>query len=262
MSTLLKNTLILGALMNITNETMCVIEQSLFDTYCIKSKISFFFKTHEATFYKLAGSLNGRSFIGTLDVLKSNIVENKFTFSVSGRFDDDDDDDNDSLKNHILADNVLLSAINEVNQLVNDNFARVMPLFYKSFYMGVGSFFFVNEAIEQLTLDMTPEFYLNLEFGRKDDDTMMVSKSLMFTSYATKKGLKEIQYQLPDCLTLRKINDHSDVDEFKKILLREYMSSYSRTTSNELVLALSDFDALSYASIVDHLKIQSMQDIT
>jgi hypothetical protein len=259
MSTLLKNTLILGALMNITNETMRVIEQSLFDTYGIKSKISFFFKTHEATFYKLAGSLNERSFVGTLDVLKSNIVENKFTFSVSGHFDDDDN----SLKNHILSDNVLLIAINEVNQLVHDNFARVMPLFYKSFYLGVGSFFFINEAIEQLTLDMTPEFYLNLEFGRKDDDTMMVSKSLMFTSYATtKKGLKEIQYQLPDCLTLRKINDHSGVDEFKKTLLREYMSSYSRTTSNELVLALSDFDTLSYESIVDHLKIQSMQDIT
>lgn len=49
MSTLLKNTLILGALMNITNETMCVIEQSLFDTYGIKSKISFFFKTHYAS---------------------------------------------------------------------------------------------------------------------------------------------------------------------------------------------------------------------
>lgn len=258
MSTLLKNTLILGALMNITNETMRVIEQSLFDTYGIKSKTSFFFKTHEATFYKLAGTLNGRSFIGTIDVLKSNIVENKFTFSVSGRFDDD----TDSLKNHVLADNVLLIAINEVNQLVNDNFARVMSLFYKSFYLGVGSFFFINEAIEQLMLDMTPEFYLNLEFGRKDDDTMVVSKSLMFTSYATKKGLKEIQYQLPDCLTLRKINDHSGVDEFKKTLLREYMSSYSRTTCKELVLALDDFDTLSYENIIEYLKVQSMQDIS
>lgn len=257
MSTLFENTLILGDLMHINNEFISVIEKSLFDTYSIKSKISFFFKTDDATFYQLSGCLNDRPFVGTLDVLKSNLVENKFTFTVSGRFDDDED----SLKIHILSDNLLLIAINEVNQLVHANFARMMPLFYKCFYLGVGSFFFINEKIEQLNIDMTPEVYLNLEFERKDDDIMVVSKSLMFTSYTTKKGLKEIQYQLPNCLTLKTITDTVSLDDFKRTLLREYMSSYSRTTSKELVLALDDFDTLSYESIVEYVKVQSMQDI-
>lgn len=254
---LLKNTLILGDLMHITNELMSVIEKSLFDTYGIKSKIYFFFKTDDATFYQLSGSFNDRPFVGTLDVLKSNLVKNKFTFTVSGRFDDDAD----SLKNHILAENLLLVAINEVNQLVHANFDRLMNLFYKCFYLGVGSFFFVSEEIEQLNIDMTPEVYLNLEFCRKDDDTMVVSRSLMFTSYTTKKGLKEIKYQLPDCLTLKTITDAASLDDFKRTLLREYMSSYSRTTCKELVLALDDFDTLSYENIIEYLKVQSMQDI-
>jgi hypothetical protein len=44
-------------------------------------------------------------------------------------------------------------------------------------------------------------------------------------------------------------------------LNNEFMSRYSIITNNRLLLPIENFDTLSYGVILDHLKIQSMNDI-
>lgn len=247
--------------MKLTDDFMSAVKKSLFDTYGIKCEISLDSFTSHDVFLRLKGSLNERDFLGSLDILKSRSIENNFSFYISGRFVGEIHDD---FIKHILSTNPLFVAMHEINQFVIEQFSRKIPFVYKSFYIGVGEFFYTNDQIEQLKIDMTPDFYINLSIGRKlhdkeskvDDNT-----DLLFVSYRTKNDLKQIQYQLPACLTMKKLNDHDDLDDFKKTLLKEYMSRYSRITNNKLLLPIENFDTLSYGVILDHLKIQSMNDI-
>lgn len=247
--------------MRLTDDFMSAVKNALFDKYSIKCEISMDSFTSHDVFLRLKGSLNGRDFSGSLDILKSRSIENNFSFYISGRFVDELPE---AFIKHILFDNPLFVAMHEINQFVIEQFSRKIPFIYKSFCIGVGDFFYMNEQIEQLKIDMTPDFYLNLSIGRKlhDKDSKVDDNTdLLFVSYKTKNDLKQIQYQLPACLTLKKLNDHDNLDEFKKTLLREYMSRYSRITNNKLLLPLENFDYLSYEVILDYLKIQSMNDI-
>jgi hypothetical protein len=247
--------------MKLTDEFMSAIKNSLFDTYNIKCEISLNSFTSQDVFLRLEGTINERVFVGTMTILKSYSIENKFSFFIDGRFVGELHDD---FIKHISSTNPLFVAMHEVNQFVIEQFSRKIPFVYKSFYIGVGEFFYINNQIEQLKIDMTPEFYLNLSIGIKlhDKDSNLDGKTdLLFVSYSTKNNLKQIQYQLPACLTMKKLNEHDDLDEFKKTLLREYMSRYSRITKNRLLLPIENFDILSYGVILDHLKIQSMNDI-
>lgn len=247
--------------MKLTDEFMSAVKNSLFDTYNIKCEISLDSFTSQDVFLRLEGTIDDRDFAGTMTILKSYSIESKFSFFIEGRFVGEL---HDAFIKHILSTNPLFVAMHEINQFVIEQFSRKIPFVYKSFYIGVGEFFYINNQIEQLKIDMTPEFYLNLSIGIKiyDKESKIDDKTdLLFVSYSTKNELKRIQYQLPACLTMKKLNDHDNLDEFKKTLLREYMSRYSRVTKNRLLLPIENFDTLSYGVILDHLKIQSMNDI-
>lgn len=214
------------------------------------------------TRYELKGQLDNVNFGGSLNIACNK--GNEYSFNITGFFDGN----TRKFMDFILKRNQYTNAIKEINDYVSEHFDRSLHTIHNRFHIAMGDFSFDGKSFSNIKINATPTFVMSFEISSKQED-QIIDNSLIDFFYGVEEGkekascrtkrfydskhtLNELGSDVFSCL---------DLDMFKKILIREYMLSYSALTKIPIMLKTEDFISLSYEHLLDYLTVQRMNDI-
>lgn len=239
--------------MKLSKEFTQLIKQSLFDRYAIEDlKIT---REEQKDFirFSLKGIVNNESFFGSL-----NIIDNKnsiCSFTITGWFDDN----SRSFMNYVLKDNVYSKTISEIGEFLYSNFGRPLNIFVGRFHIGMGEFSFNGKKITNISINANPSFRSRIEIVPKENDKV-VDNILLEISYIFKND-KSIFNYATNSSKFYSSHNNMELDLLKKMLIREYMTTYASLTETTNLISFDEFNTLSYQHIIDYLIVQHMQEI-
>lgn len=249
--------------MEITEEFKNIFTQSLFDTYnikCISIEKNRVEKIENIYFisYKFDGLLDNIPFEGALNFFLQN--NGHCEFNVSGWFKDKREDFVES----ITKNNSYLKSIQEVTSWLTYNFSRKIDIQIGYCWIGTGNFCYTKGLINNIIMSMTPSCTGKISLVSSSVNKFR-NVNLLNYSFFENGEQSNFEYKtLSDdvsCSLVDVADNHVDLDQFKKRLVREYMLTYSDLTSIPNLLSVDEFDSLSYQHIIDYLIVQKMQDI-
>lgn len=248
--------------MRISAEFQDIIRQALLDSYGIVCTSMDEDENIYYTRYELKGHLNNVNFGGSLNISCNS--GNDYSFNITGFFDGN----TRKFMDYILTNNQYINAIKEMDDFVSEHFDRNLRTIYNRFHIAMGGFSFDRKSFSNITINATPAFAVTLDISPKQED-QIIDNSLIDIFYGVEKGKEQLS-----CRTKRFYDSEnalselgSDVfcglnlDMFKKLLIREYMFSYSALTESSIILKPEDFISLSYEHLLDYLTVQRMNDI-
>lgn len=248
--------------MKISAEVKDIIRQALLDSYGINYTHMEHDENIYYTRYELKGHLDNVNFGGSLNI--SCNKGNDYCFNVTGFFDGN----TRKFMDYILTNNKYTNAIKEIDDYVSEYFDRNLRTIYNRFHIAMGEFSFDGKSFSNIKINANPAFALSLDISPKQEDHI-IDNSLIDFFYGFEDGKEQIS-----CRTKRfydSANDLSDLgsdvfsgldlDAFRKLLIREYMFSYSALTAIPIMLKPEEFISLSYDHLLDYLTVQRMNDI-
>lgn len=248
--------------MKISTEFQNIIRTALLDSYGINYTSMEQDENIYYTRYELKGHLNNVNFGGSLNIACNK--GNDYSFNITGFFDGN----TRKFMNYILKSNQYSNAVKEIDDYVSEHFDRMLHTIYNRFHIAMGDFSFDGKSFSNIKINATPAFALSLDISPKQED-QIIDNSLIDFFYSIKDGKEQAS-----CRTKRFYNsDHTlnelgsdvfsglDLDTFRKLLIREYMLSYSALTETPIILKPEDFISLSYEHLLDYLTVQRMNDI-
>jgi len=248
--------------MKISTEFQNIIKTALLDSYGIICTSMEQDENIYYTRYELKGQLENLNFGGSLNIACNK--GNDYSFNITGFFDGN----TRKFMDYILKNNQYSNAIKEINDYVSEHFDRSLHTIYNRFHIAMGDFSFDGKSFSNIKINATPAFALSLEISPKQED-QIIDNGLIDFFYGIENGKEQIS-----CRTKRFYDsEHGlnelgsdvfsglDLDTFKKILIREYMLSYSALTEIPIILKSEEFISLSYENLLDYLTVQRMNDI-
>lgn len=249
--------------MKLTIEFQNIIRQALLDSYGVNSITMEHDENIYYTRYKLNGYLDNVNWGGSLNI--SCKKGNDYSFDITGSFDGN----TRKFMDYILKDNKYSNAVKEIDDYVSEHFDRTIRSIYNRFHIAIGNFSFDGKFFNNIKINATPAFAVSLDISPKQED-QIIGNSLLEFSYSVVDCKEQLS-----CVTKIFYNSNNtisvlagsnffsslDLDAFKKILIREYMFSYSRLTEIPIILKPEEFISLSYETLLDYLMVQQMNDI-
>lgn len=240
--------------MKLTSAIQKVFKQALFEGYGIEcTKIEEVAQNGFIRF-TLKGLLDNKPFKGSLNIFHSK--DNDYEFNITGFYEDD----SRSFMDYILNNNIYIQSIQEINEFLLSNFDRPIEKIPFSMHIATGRFTFERKLFTNVFINANVSFKARLEICQKETDTA-INNILLEYAYEVRDGQSHFNYTAPRDYIFCSSIDNMGVDGFKKVLLREYMLSYSILTQTTNLLRVEDFTNLSYEHILDYLTVQHMNDI-
>jgi hypothetical protein len=248
--------------MKISTEFQNIIRQSLLDSYGINYTSMENDENIYYTRYELKGHLDNVNFGGSLNIACNK--GNDYSFNITGFFDGN----TRKFMDYILTNNQYSNAVKEIDDFVSEHFDRNLRTIYNRFHIAMGDFSFDGKSFSNIKINATPAFAVSLDIAPKQED-QIIDNSLIDIFYGVEEGKEQLS-----CRTKRfydSANNLSDLgsdlfygldlDTFRKLLIREYMFSYSALTEIPIILKPEEFISLSYEHLLDYLTVQRMNDI-
>lgn len=248
--------------MKLSAEVQDVIRQSLLDSYGIVYTSMNEDENIYYTRYELKGHLDNINFGGSLNIACHS--GNDYSFNITGFFEGN----TRKFMDYILTNNEYINAIKEIDDFVSQYFDRNLRTIYNRFHIAMGSFSFDGKSFSNIKINATPAFAVSLDISPKQED-QIIDNSLIDIFYGVEKGKEQLScrtkrfYDSDNILSELGSDVFSNLDlaMFKKVLIREYMLSYSALTETPIILKPEDFISLSYEHLLDYLTVQRMNDI-
>lgn len=250
--------------MKITEEFKKLFNQSLLDTYniqCVSIEKSGMERIENTYFirHSFNGYLNNSPFSGALNFLLHD--NGDCTFAVSGWFSNKCQD----FMKMITKDNRYLQAIEEVSGWLTSNFDKHIDNKIGCAFIGSGSLCYQRGVINNIVINMTPSATGKLKII-SSSDYKYHGLNLLHYSFLEKENENEFNFYykiyLDDSVIEVNATDTLiDLNQFKKSLVRGYISTYCKLNNKPSILSVDDFNTLSYEHIIDYLIVQKMQEI-
>lgn len=248
--------------MKLSIEFQNIIRQALLDSYGINYTNMEYDENIYYIRYKLNGQFDNVNFGGSLNI--SCIKGNDYSFNITGFFDGN----TRKFMEYILKNNKYDNAVKEIDDYVSERFDRTIRTIYNRFHIAMGDFSFDGKSFSNIKINATPAFSVSLDISPKQED-QIINNHLIDFVYGVVDGKEQLS-----CRTRRFYNSDntlsdlcsdvfssSSLDTFKKLLIREYMFSYSELTEIPIILKPEEFISLSYETLLDYLMVQQMNDI-
>ena len=248
--------------MKISTEVQHIIREALLDSYGIDYTSMVHDENIYYTRYELKGHLDNVAFGGSVNIACNK--GNDYSFNITGFFDGN----TRKFMDYILKNNQYVNAVKEIDDYVSEHFDRNLRTIYNRFHIAMGDFSFDGKSFSNIKINATPAFAVSLDISPKQED-QIIDNNLMDFFYGVDDGKEQ-----GSCRTKRFYNSDNtlndlgsdvfcglDLEAFKKLLIREYMLSYSSLTETPIILKPEDFISLSYDHLLDYLTVQRMNDI-
>lgn len=248
--------------MKISSEVKDIIRKSLLDSYGINYASMEHDENIYYTRYELKGHLDNVNFGGSLNIACNK--GNDYSFNITGFFEGN----TRKFMDYILTNNEYINAIKEIDDFVSQYFDRNLRTIYNRFHIAMGDFSFDGKSFSNIKINATPAFAVSLDISPKQED-QIIDNSLIDIFYGVENGKEHLSCRTKrfyDCDNILSelgsdVFSNLDLAMFKKVLIREYMLSYSALTETPIILKPEDFISLSYEHLLDYLTVQRMNDI-
>lgn len=248
--------------MKLSDEFKEEITQSLLDTYnvkCISIEKSGMERVENTYFirHSFNGYLDNLPFSGALNFFLLNNGDCSFT--VSGWFSNKCQD----FMKSITKNNSYLQAIEEVRGWLTSNFDKRIDNQIGWALIGSGNLCYNRGVINNIVINMTPSSTGKLKII-SSSAYKYHGLNLLHYSFLEKDNELNFDYKIyldDSIIEVNATDNLVDLEQFKKSLVRGYMSIYSKLNNTPSILSVDDFNTLSYQHIIDYLIVQKMQEI-
>lgn len=240
--------------MKLSIELETIIKQSLFERYAIEDMSIQPENQKDFIRFSLKGHIRSEPFCGSLNIAKNK--DKTYSFTITGWFTNS----YRSFMHYVLKDNVYTNSINEIDIFLHSSFGRHITTVLGRFHIGTGDFSFDGKTFTHISINVNPSFRSRLEIAPQEKDKI-IDNVLLEYAYVIKDGQSYFTYTTATHSIFNTSVDNKELETFKKMLIREYMTAYSLLTERPNLLNIDEFNTLSYQHIIDYLTVQHMQEI-